>query len=130
MTRRASCSCGKLQITCEGEPVRVGICHCTACQRRTGSVLSVQARFPEDKVTIEGAATEFVRFGDDGGRAVFRFCPSCGATVYYTLDVEPELVGVPVGGFADSSFPAPTYSVYGVRRHPWVRLPEACTESD
>lgn len=128
MVRRAACSCGKLQIACEGDPVRVGICHCLACQRRTGSVFGAQARFTRDNVTVEGKATEYVRLGDDGGRAVFRFCPQCGATVYYTLDEEPDLVGVPVGAFADPTFPPPRYSVYGVRRHPWVALPAECVE--
>jgi hypothetical protein len=124
MTRYASCSCGKLQIVCEGEPVRVGICHCLACQRRTGSIFGVQARFARDKVSVQGVARAYVRIGDDGGRLVFRFCPECGATVYYVMDEEPDLVGVPVGAFADPSFPAPQYAVYVSRRHPWAGMPD------
>jgi hypothetical protein len=108
--------------------VRVGICHCLACQKRTGSVFGVQARFPRDKVRAEGTSTEYVRIGDEGCRLVFRFCPSCGATVYYTIDEEPGLVGVPVGAFADTSFPPPEAFVYGSRRHPWVVMPEGCVE--
>jgi hypothetical protein len=104
----------------------VGICHCFACQRRTGSVFGVQARFARDKVTVEGTATEYVRIGDEGGRLVFRFCPRCGATVYYTIDEQPDLVGVPVGAFTAPAFPPPTYSVYGARRHPWVAQSEGC----
>jgi hypothetical protein len=38
MTRTASCSCGQLQIICEGEPIRRAVCHCLASQRRTGSL--------------------------------------------------------------------------------------------
>lgn len=45
-TRTASCSCGQLQIEVQGEPVRVSVCHCLACQRRTGSLFGEQARFP------------------------------------------------------------------------------------
>jgi hypothetical protein len=130
MIRRASCSCGKLQIACEGEPVRVGICHCLACQRRTGSVYGVQARFARDKVTVEGTATEYVRIGDEGCRLVFRFCSACGSTVYYTIEEEPELVGVPVGAFADPTFPPPRYAVYDSRRHPWVRMPDGIQRVD
>ena len=128
MIRRAACSCGQLQIACEGDPVRVGICHCLACQRRTGSAFGVQARFARDKVTVEGTATEFVRIGDEGCRIVFRFCPACGATVYYTIDEDPDLVAVPVGAFADPAFPSPRYSGYGARRHPWVAVPDGCIE--
>jgi hypothetical protein len=104
--------------------VRVGICHCLACQQRTGSVFSAQARFPRDRVEHVGQAREYVRVGDDGGRITFRFCPECGSTVSYVCDDEPDLVGVPVGAFADPTFPAPTYSVYDNRRHSWVRVPE------
>jgi hypothetical protein len=128
MIRRASCSCGKLQIACEGEPARVSVCHCLACQKRTGSVFGAQARFARDKVTIEGASTEYVRVGDEGCHIVFRFCASCGATVYYTIDEDPDLVAVPVGAFADPSFPSPKVSVYGSRRHPWVVMPAGCIE--
>ena len=54
--RRASCSCGKLSVSTLGEPIRVSICHCLACQKRTGSVFGAQARFPADAVTVEGLA--------------------------------------------------------------------------
>lgn len=96
------------------------MCHCLACQQRTGSAFSLQARWPADRVTIEGHATEFVRIGDEGGKGAFRFCPTCGVTVYYTFDGMPDLVAVPVGLFGDPTFPPPQYSVYGVRRHPWI----------
>ena len=129
--RRASCSCGQLTVEVEGDPVRISICHCLACQRRTGSVFAVQARFPTDKVTIEGRATEYVRVGDEGGRLTFRFCPTCGATVYYDIDTMPGVLAVPVGAFADPSFPRPRVSVYGARRHPWAVMPDlAAPEED
>jgi hypothetical protein len=125
MTQRlASCSCGQLTAGTRGEPVRISICHCLACQRRTGSVFGAQARFPEDAVTIEGRSTEYARVGDEGTTARFHFCPECGATVYYRMDAVPGMVAIPVGAFADTGFPQPRVSVYGDRRHPWVVLPE------
>lgn len=122
-TRVASCSCGQLCATVSGEPARVSVCHCLACQRRTGSVFGAQARFSEEQVAISGSANEFVRVGDEGSRIRFRFCPICGATVYYTADDRPGVVAVPVGAFADPGFPAPVVSVYEERMHGWVGLP-------
>lgn len=123
--RRASCSCGRLSIACEGEPVRISICHCLECQKRTGSPFGVQARFRRDQVTaVEGKATQYVRVGEQGGRITFRFCPECGATLYWTIDSQPDLVAVAVGAFADPAFPAPRFSVYERRRHPWVVVPD------
>jgi len=109
--RKASCSCGQLTVVALGEPVRVSICHCFACQRRTGSVFGVQARFAKENVDIHGASTAFVRVGDSGGKAAFHFCPVCGATVYYVLDGNPDVVAIPVGAFADPTFPMPVRSI-------------------
>jgi hypothetical protein len=122
-TRIASCSCGQLTVAVSGEPHRVSICHCLACQRRTGSVFGVQARFTAEQVAIAGTASEYTRTGDEGSRTRFRFCPNCGATVYYTFEGCPGVVAVPVGAFAEPGFPSPSVSVYEDRMHPWVDLP-------
>lgn len=104
------------------------MCHCLACQQRTGSPFSLQARWPSERVTLEGRAQEYARVGDEGSTATFRFCPSCGATVYFTSDGMPGMIAVPVGAFADPTFPPPQVSVYGVRRHPWTVMPGLAIE--
>jgi hypothetical protein len=122
--REAACSCGQLRLTAEGEPVRISMCHCLACQRRTGSSYGYQARFPAERVRIEGRFTEYVRISDDGESRTFSFCPECGATVFYTIEDGPGMYAVPVGAFADPGFPQPTVSVYESRKHRWLELPE------
>jgi hypothetical protein len=122
-TRHASCSCGQLTAEVKGDPVRVSICHCLACQRRTGSVFGEQARFPRENVTIAGVSTEYVRVGDEGSSATFHFCPRCGATVYYQPGGLDAFIAIPVGAFADPGFPTPTVSVYEDRMHRWVVPP-------
>jgi hypothetical protein len=67
--RLAACSCGQLSARVTGEPVRISVCHCLACQRRTGSVFAAQVRFPRAAVTIAGASAEYVRVGG-GSRGV------------------------------------------------------------
>lgn len=121
--RRASCICGQLSVICEGEPVRISMCHCLACQQRTGGVFSVQARFPRGQVHIEGRATQYLRTADSGNRASFSFCPVCGSTVYWEPETLPDFVAVAVGAFADPQFPSPKVSVYEERRHPWTAMP-------
>jgi hypothetical protein len=96
-SRVAACSCGRLQAHVVGEPVRVSVCHCLACQRRTGSVFGAQARFPREAVTVAGTSSEYVRTGDEGTKSTFRFCPKCGATVYYTLQGYDSSGGNPCG---------------------------------
>jgi hypothetical protein len=60
----------------------------------------------------------------EGSKITFRFCPTCGATVYYDIDAMPGMIAVPVGAFADPTFPPPRFSVYNVRRHAWVIMPD------
>lgn len=123
-TRLAACSCGQLSATTTGEPIRVSVCHCLACQRRTGSVFAAQARFAEENVRLQGQSKQYVRVSDDGNRCVFNFCPDCGATVWYQISDETGKIAIPVGAFAEPTFPAPVFSVYEDRMHKWVRMPD------
>ena len=122
-SRQAACSCEQLRLTAEGDPVRISVCHCFACQRRTGSAFGVQARFPVENVRVEGRYREYVRISDAGDGRTFSFCPECGATVFWSSEDQPDLVAVAVGAFADPAFPQPRVSVWEKRRHAWVDLP-------
>jgi hypothetical protein len=128
--RGAACSCGQLHLVVEGDPIRISMCHCLACQRRTGSAFGVQARFPRDRVSIEGRSTVYVRVSDTGDSRTFHFCPECGSAVYYRLSAVPDVIAVPVGAFADPDFPPPTISVYEVRRHAWLTVPAEMEHRD
>lgn len=104
----------------QGAP-RIGLCHCHACQSRTGSAFAYIAAF-HPPWRVEGEATQYDRTGDAGGSFTFRFCPVCGTNLFHT-ELGGRSVSVAAGAFADPSFPAPDVSVYDSRRHPWVVLP-------
>jgi hypothetical protein len=140
-TRTASCNCGQLRVTCTGpDPDRVVMCNCYLCQKQTGSPFSLQARFPNEQVKIEGRSTTW-KFpiegakptayrtcaGSDGIRTdstadlvTSHFCPECGSTVYYYRKSDPARTGVKVGAFADPTFPPPMGSGFEEYAHPWV----------
>jgi hypothetical protein len=122
-SRTAACSCGQLSIEVRGEPRGIGVCHCLACQRRTGSVFAALASFAPPYV-VAGEVSEYVRVGDQGARFRFRFCPVCGSNLFHTEEgFEDRAVSVAVGCFAEPKFPPPRASVYDARRHGWVQLP-------
>ena len=124
-TREAACSCGQLRVQVEGEPVRISVCHCLACQRRSGAPFAMQARFPKEAAAVSGDHTTYTRIADgDGFEREFHFCATCGGTVFYTTSEEPDRIAVAVGAFADPSFPPPGSSHHEMRKHPWVRLPD------
>jgi len=126
--RTASCRCGQLRATATGDPVRISVCHCLDCQKRSGSAFAAQARWPADQVRIEGRSKSWTTTGDSGHAATFHFCPDCGSTVHYSSDGLPGLVAVAVGAFADPHFPAPQYSVWEERKHDWIEIAGAGAE--
>jgi hypothetical protein len=129
-TRDAVCSCGQLRLTAEGDPIRISMCHCLACQRRTGSAFGIQARFMSNDVRVVGRFSDYVRTSDEGEERTFHFCPDCGATVFYKLSTAPDVVAVPIGAFAEPTFPPPTVSVYESRRHPWLAITASMEHHD
>ena len=122
MVRVATCRCGQLSAACTGDPVRVSVCHCLACQKRSGSAFSLQARWPQAQVVLTGSFHEWTRIGDSGKPATFRFCPTCAATLTFVSARTPDLTAVPVGAFADPSFPPPRFSLFEGRMHPWTAV--------
>ncbi|PZQ60907.1 MAG: aldehyde-activating protein [Phenylobacterium zucineum] len=118
--RTAACACGRLQVECRGEPLKVSLCHCRECQRRSGGPFGVAAFFPREAFGVTGEATEFRRGSDSGFDLVFRFCPTCGSTVWWESLRMTDRVAVALGAFADPGFPGPTQAVYREHRHAWV----------
>lgn len=117
--REAHCRCGQLKAQCDGDPVRISVCHCLDCQRRSGSAFAAQARFPNENVTISGESKTWVHHSENG-QVSFHFCPECGSTLFYENESMPGLTAVAIGGFADPTFPPPQYSVWETRQHPWT----------
>jgi len=127
--RKAQCSCGQLSVTVEGEPELVVLCNCTECQRRTGSTFGIGAYFKHDRVIeSSGEQTTFQRASDSGRQAEAHFCPVCGTTVYWQLEMWPDRYGLAVGCFSDPSFPQPQLAAWSATKHDWVTVPEGCRE--
>ena len=120
MTHNATCACGSVTLCCSGDPAVVSLCHCKACQKRTGSAYGLAAFFDQSDVRISGATHQFRRASDSGFDVVFHFCPACGSTVYWTPLRKPGMIAVAVGAFADPDFPAPGQEVHTDCRHGWV----------
>lgn len=108
MMRAASCHCGQLSLSVEGEPASVSACNCSRCQRRSGSAFALTSRWSKNQVTRRsGDSVTYVRKGASGGKVECVFCPQCGSTVSTALELLPDLIGIPVGCFADPTFPGP-----------------------
>lgn len=109
------CQCGGLRFRTTGQPAKAAVCHCRYCQLRTGSAFGVSVYFPAEAVTIAGTPRDY-RFRTESGRSfTTHFCPDCGTTIAWTLEVFPGLTGIAGGCFDPPSF------WYDVKREVFAR---------
>lgn len=125
MERTAKCLCGQLRITVDGDPARVNMCHCTECQRRSGSVFQIGAFFDESQlVKIDGESNIYPRTGGSGNTINLHFCPTCGVSVYFRPQARPTVLGIHGGCFNDPDFPSPHTAGWTKSKHHWVDVPD------
>ncbi|MFC1233980.1 GFA family protein [Vibrio sp. F74] len=118
--RTASCSCNLVTIRCKGEPIRTAICHCFECQKRTGSVFGVQARYLTENTVLDGEVVSYSRIADSGNQVTYDFCPRCGTTMRLKLNAVLDATIVPLGLFKEQDFASPSFSVYEQRKRGWI----------
>ena len=74
-------------------------------------------------VSRQGETSTFQRPGASGARVTIAFCSTCGSTVATELDAMPGVLGIPVGAFADPTFPPPQAVVWCDQKAAWVEFP-------
>lgn len=109
-TLSGQCLCGQVRISVRGEPLRVGICHCTDCRQESGSAFTFFGIWPAGQFERVGETSEFK------GR---HFCPRCGARLFCVDAREAE---IKLGVLSQAPTPlAPSYELWIKRREPWLR---------
>jgi hypothetical protein len=126
-TRSGGCVCGAVRFTVAGEPLRVTLCHCTWCQRRTGTAFGTEVVYAGAQVTLTGEPAQYRHHSDESGRWLdLEFCRNCGANLGFTLEGAPGLRTLPAGTFDDPSWIQPERvsfkHVFLRSRRPWSDL--------
>lgn len=104
--REGGCVCGAVRFAASGEPLRVTICHCTWCQRRTGTAFGTEVVYDNGQVRIAGSEIACYRHrSDESGRWLdLAFCRRCGTNLGFTLEAAPGVRTLPAGAFDDPSW--------------------------
>ena len=95
------CLCAKVRFRATHAPLRTLVCHCTFCQRMTGSSSYAESLFPIDAVAFNGGERRtYAHTSDGSGKKVYvEFCPHCGTTLGLTFERWPDLRAVSRGCF-------------------------------
>lgn len=124
-THEGGCACGEVRYRTQGRPVRTSACHCTFCQRRTGSAFGLGAYFDAAQVKIlRGELRRYEHRSDESGRWLrFEFCPRCGTQVTWTVEAMPGKRAIGVGTFDDPKWLKPDRFSWLRSAHPWIVSP-------
>jgi len=120
MKLSGGCNCGQLRYEIDGDPIRVGLCHCETCRKETGSAFSYFGVWFKSQAKILGETRSW-----DSRSGARHFCPTCGSSLFDAegdAEIEFRL------GTLDEP-PAnlePGYELWAIRREHWfAEVPNA-----
>ncbi|MBB4573142.1 GFA family protein [Rhizobium sp. MC63] len=114
------CHCGAVRYQAEIDAERVSICHCTDCQRLTGSAYRVTAPVRSERFTLKsGEPREYSKYGESGGLSRQFFCANCGSPLYRT-DEKGSAIGIRLGSIDQRRELAPKKQIWCRSALPWV----------
>ena len=104
-----ACHCGQITYEAEVNPETVRVCHCTDCQKLTGTAFRAAiASLPGTFVLKSGTPKIYIKTAETGNKRAHAFCPECGTPVYATApEPNPLTYGLRVGGIDQRAQLAP-----------------------
>ena len=116
------CLCGQIRYSADVDPAFVGVCHCTDCQKFTGSAFATVVAVPASALKVTGSLKTFTKSGDSGKPIHRRFCPECGSGIMDEADALPGVAMLNAGTLDDASWVKPLSEIYCDSAQPWVHL--------
>lgn len=120
-TVKGGCLCGAVRYE-GGEAGGAGVCHCTHCQKSSGSAFSVNVFVKADTVSITGPVSEYADTAESGRKVVRKFCSVCGSSIASVAEAFPGMMILKAGSLDDRSWVKPGVQVWTQSKQPWVDL--------
>jgi len=117
-----SCHCGAIRYEGEADTDNATICHCTDCQRLSGSAFRTAVPIGSDTFRItSGEPTTYVKTADSGSKRVQAFCPRCGSPIYSTAPSDgPKNYMVRLGTVRQRDQIVPRVQIWTRSRQHWI----------
>ena len=91
------CHCGKITFEAEVDPATMGICHCTDCQRLSGSAFRANIQAPAVTFVLHGTPKSYIKTAESGNKRRHAFCGDCGTPIYASDVDNPQRYSLRVG---------------------------------
>lgn len=118
--RRGSCLCGAIQYVISGTPQPIAVCHCTHCQKQSGSAFSFNLFVREEDYVQAGETTFYPDTGDSGHVSYRHFCGRCGSPIMTKVSTMPGVVLVKAGTLESMADLQPNVEIYTDRAVAWL----------
>jgi hypothetical protein len=118
--RKGGCLCGAVRYVLKGEPRATAICHCTHCQRQSGSLFSFNLVVREADYEQSGGTTVYVDSGDSGQPVHRHFCGRCGSPLIVKTALMPGKIVVKAGTLDDMEGLQPQREIYSDHAVQWL----------
>src|SRR4051812_45447229 len=118
------CMCGAVRFEVDEDALEASqYCHCTRCQRRSGTAASANARATQGSVRIT-AGEELIReWQPDDGHAK-AFCGECGSALFTHPTGDPRPMGIRLGAFDSDPGIRPQWRQFVANAAPWEPIPD------
>jgi hypothetical protein len=132
ISMEGGCTCGSVRYRLNARPLFVHCCHCTWCQRETGSAFAVNAMIEASNVELLKGELERTTLPSASGKGQTLFrCPHCGITLWSNYAAARERVHfVRVGTLDEPSLVPPDIHIFTSTKQPWVHLPDGVPAVD
>jgi hypothetical protein len=117
-----SCHCGHIAYEAEIDPATARVCHCSDCQKLTGTAFRTNiASLPGTFALTKGAPKIYIKTAESGNKRAHAFCPECGTPIYAAdPGPNPQSYGLRVGGIDQrAQFAAPARQIWCQSALPW-----------
>jgi hypothetical protein len=118
--RKGGCLCGAVRYTLKSEPRAIAVCHCTHCQKLSGSVFSFNVVVKEADYEQQGETKLFVDQGDSGQPVYRYFCDGCGSPILAKIAAAPGKVVVKAGTLDSLEGLTPQAEIYTDHAVSWL----------
>lgn len=119
LEQTGGCLCGAVRFVIRGEPEATVVCHCTHCQKQSGSAFSVNVLVRDGDIDLSGETRFFVDRGDSGLPSYRHFCPNCGSPIMTRAENLPGLSIVKAGTFDSLDALRPQAEIYTDHAAAW-----------
>jgi len=119
-----ACQCRAIRYRITAPPLAVYACHCTECQRQSGSAFALSMPVARDALQVDGTPSAWRRVHESGRVMMCMYCGQCGTRLFHNSERNPQVSIVKPGTLDDTTWLRPVGHIWTRSAQAWVEIPQ------